>query len=90
MLAGYEPVNIQAESRARCISALRSFQLEDDPLPFVAFFCLNLRDRLSRTEQLLSGETERKRACTDQLSKSSRMKRPKAKAERKSESRENR
>lgn len=58
MLAGYEPVNIQAESRARYISALRSFQLDDDPFPFVTFFCSNLCDRLSRTEQQLLGNAQ--------------------------------
>ena len=46
MRAGYEPINIQAESRARYIAAIRAFQLEDDPYPFVAFFCLTLHERL--------------------------------------------
>lgn len=58
MLAGYEPVNIQAESRARYISALRSFQLKDDPFPFVAFFCSNLRDRLEKMAKQLEGEQQ--------------------------------
>lgn len=58
MNAGYEPVNIQAESRARYIAALRAFQLEDDPFPFVGFFCTNLLDRLIKTEQQLSGKKE--------------------------------
>ncbi len=55
MSSGYEPVNIQAESRARYISTLRAFQMEDDPLPFVAFFCENLLDRLIKIEAQLSG-----------------------------------
>lgn len=55
MNSGYEPVNIQAESRARYISTLRAFQVEDDPLPFVAFFCENLLDRLIKIEAQLSG-----------------------------------
>lgn len=63
MLAGYEPVNIQAESRARYISALRSFQLDDDPFPFVVFFCSNLRNRLSRTEQQLLGNAQLSKAA---------------------------
>lgn len=56
MQAGYEPVNIQAESRARYVAAIRSFQLDDDPYPFVAFFCLNLAERLERVLALLSSE----------------------------------
>ena len=48
MKSGYEPINIQAESRQRYINALRSFQLEDDPFPFVEFFCRNLEQRQSR------------------------------------------
>ena len=56
MSAGYEPVNIQAESRARYIMALRAFQLEDNPLPFVAFFCENLLERLAKIKNQLSGE----------------------------------
>lgn len=63
MLAGYEPANIQAESRARYISALRSFQLDDDPFPFVAFFCSNLRERLTRTEQQLLGNAQPSKAA---------------------------
>jgi len=55
MNAGFEPVNIQAESRARYISNLRAFQVEDDPLPFVAFFCENLLERLVKIETQLSG-----------------------------------
>lgn len=54
MLGGYEPVNIQAESRARYIAAIRAFQVGDDPYPFVAFFCLNLKDRLEKALSLLS------------------------------------
>ena len=54
MRAGYEPINIQAESRARYIAAIRAFQIEDDPYPFVAFFCLNLSDRLRKTIERLS------------------------------------
>lgn len=55
MRAGYEPVNIQAESRVRYIRAIRAFQLEDDPFPFVAFFCQNLLERLERVAALLGG-----------------------------------
>lgn len=58
MRAGYEPVNIQAESRARYIAAIRAFQNEDDPYPFVAFFCLNLAERLERVSGLLTGANE--------------------------------
>lgn len=54
MLGGYEPVNIQAESRARYIAAIRAFQVDDDPYPFVAFFCFNLKDRLEKVLSLLS------------------------------------
>lgn len=53
MRAGYESVDIQAESRASYIRAIRAFRLEDDPFPFVAFFCQNLLDRLERTRALL-------------------------------------
>ena len=53
MSAGYEPVNIQAESRARYIAAIRAFQEDDDPYPFVAFFCLNLAERLEKVLGLL-------------------------------------
>ncbi len=53
MQAGYEPINIQAESRARYITAIRAFQLEDDPYPFVAFFCLTLQERLKKVLGLL-------------------------------------
>lgn len=56
MQAGYEPVNIQAESRMRYIAAIRAFQLDDDPYPFVAFFCMNLAERLERVAALLGGE----------------------------------
>lgn len=55
MLGGYEPVNIQAESRARYIAAIRAFQVDDDPYPFVAFFCLNLKERLEKVLSLLGG-----------------------------------
>lgn len=55
MQAGYEPVNIQAESRARYIAAIRAFQLDDDPYPFAAFFCMNLAERLERIAALLDG-----------------------------------
>lgn len=55
MRAGYEPINIQAESRARYIMALRAFQLEDDPAPFVELLCTNLLERLRKTEKQLSG-----------------------------------
>lgn len=53
MSSGYEPINIQAESRARYITAIRAFQNEDDPYPFVAFFCLNLSERLSKVIGML-------------------------------------
>lgn len=56
MQAGYEPVNIQAESRARYIASIRAFQLNDDPYPFAAFFCMNLVERLERVVALLGGE----------------------------------
>ena len=46
MRAGYEPVNIQAESRAHYIAAIRSFQCDDDPYPFAAFFCQCVEERL--------------------------------------------
>lgn len=52
--AGYEPVNIQAESRARYINAIRAFQLDDDPYPFAKFFCENLAERLERIVALLN------------------------------------
>lgn len=58
MLGGYEPVNIQAESRARYITAIRAFQVNDDPYPFVAFFCLNLKERLEKVLSLL-GDSKR-------------------------------
>lgn len=58
MRSGYEPVNIQAESRARYITAIRAFQEEDDPYPFTAFFCLNLMERLEKVLGLLSGGAE--------------------------------
>ena len=54
MRAGYEPINIQAESRARYIAAIRAFQLEDDPYPFAAFFCLTLQERLEKVLDLLT------------------------------------
>ena len=55
MKSGYEPVNIQAESRARYIAAIRAFQEADDPYPFAAFFCLNLVERLQKVLGLLTG-----------------------------------
>lgn len=54
MAHGFEPVNIQAESRPRYIQALRSFQLDDNPYPFVRFFYLNLQERQKRVEKLLA------------------------------------
>ena len=60
MRAGYEPINIQAESRARYIAAIRAFQLEDDPYPFVAFFCLTLHERLEKILDLLTERQEDK------------------------------
>ncbi len=53
MRSGYEPINIQAESRARYIAAIRAFQNEDDPYPFAAFFCLNLSECLSKIVEML-------------------------------------
>lgn len=53
MRAGYEPINIQAESRSRYINAIRSFQLDDDPFPFVEFFCTNVLERQERVRMLL-------------------------------------
>lgn len=66
MVSGYEPVNIQAESRARYIAAIRAFQEIDDPYPFAAFFCFNLAERQQRVLALLtsgvgSGEQKRSR-----------------------------
>ena len=58
MKSGFEPVNIQAESRARYIAAIRAFQEQDDPYPFVAFFCINLAERLERVLDLLSQGVE--------------------------------
>jgi|GEM_PF-744896 len=54
MSAGFEPVNIQAESRARYIAAIRAFQENDDPYPFAMFFCLNLAERLEKVLSLLT------------------------------------
>ena len=48
----------RAESHARYIAAIRAFQNEDDPYPFVAFFCLNLTERLERVLGLLTGVNE--------------------------------
>lgn len=53
MAAGFEPVNIQAESRARYIAAIRAFQEGDDPYPFAAFFCINLVERQEKVLSLL-------------------------------------
>ena len=58
MKSSFEPVNIQAESRARYIAAIRAFQEQDDPYPFVAFFCANLSERLEKVLRLLSKEAE--------------------------------
>lgn len=58
MQSGFEPVNIQAESRARYIAAIRAFQEQDDPYPFVAFFCVNLAERLEKVLSLLSKQVE--------------------------------
>lgn len=58
MRSGFEPVNIQAESRARYIAAIRAFQEQDDPYPFVAFFCTNLAERLGKILGLLSKGVE--------------------------------
>ena len=58
MRSGFEPVNIQAESRARYIAAIRAFQEQDDPYPFVAFFCTNLAERLGKILGLLSKSIE--------------------------------
>lgn len=59
MKMGYEPVNIQAESRIRYIRTLRSFQVQDDPYPFVHFFCTNLFDRLKKIRGMLTEIPER-------------------------------
>ena len=64
MRAGYEPVNIQAESRARYIGAIRAFQLEDDPYPLVALFATNLLERLEKLESQLTGGTRRDDAAS--------------------------
>ncbi len=53
-LADPQNVNIQAESRARYIAAIRAFQEQDDPYPFVAFFCANLAEQLGEVLGLLS------------------------------------
>lgn len=53
MASGFEPVNIQAESRARYIAAIRAFQEGDDPYPFTAFFCVNLAERQEKALSLL-------------------------------------
>ena len=53
MSLGFEPVNIQAESRARYIAAIRAFQEGDDPYPFAAFFCVNLVERQEKVLSLL-------------------------------------
>lgn len=58
MQSGYEPMNIQAESRARYIAAIRAFQEGDDPYPFAAFFCANLEERLEKILGLLSKNAE--------------------------------
>lgn len=58
MRAGFEPVNIQAESCTRYIAALRAFQEQDDPYPFVAFFCLSLEEQLRKILKLLSKNAE--------------------------------
>ena len=53
MRAGYEPINIQAESRTRYIAAIQAFQIEEAPYPFVAFFCLNPNDRSNKIIEIL-------------------------------------
>ena len=58
MKSGFEPINIQAESRARYIAAIRAFQEQDDPYPFVAFFYINLAERLEKVLGLLSKGVE--------------------------------
>ena len=58
MKSGFEPVNIQAESRVRYIAAIRAFQEQNDPYPFVAFFCINLAERLEKVLSLLSKGVE--------------------------------
>ncbi len=57
MRAGFEPINIQAESRQRYINAIRRFQEEDDPFPFVSYFCDSLVDRQERVLALLGDGT---------------------------------
>jgi Fic family protein len=63
MAANFEPLNIQAESRARYITAIRAFQENDDPYPFVAFFCLNLAERLEKVLALLVPQPEKSAGC---------------------------
>jgi Fic family protein len=58
MRAGYEPINIQAESRTRYIAAIQAFQTEEDPYPFVTFFCINLNDRLNKIIEMLEPNNE--------------------------------
>lgn len=58
MAAGYEPVNIQAESRARYITTLRTFQEQDDPYPFALFFCANLLECQVHILDLLDGRAD--------------------------------
>ncbi len=59
MSAGYEPINIQAESRSRYIMSLRAFQDADDPFPFAKFFCTNLADGLLLTSNSLQAGREK-------------------------------
>lgn len=54
MLNGYEPTNIQASGRADYIAALRAFQLNDDPYPFVRLFVDNLEQNIDKTIELLT------------------------------------
>lgn len=54
MLNGYEPANIQANGRAEYIAALRAFQLNDDPYPFVRLFVDNLEQNIDKTIELLT------------------------------------
>ena len=53
MAAGYEPVNIQAESRPAYIGSLRAYSEREDPYPFCDFYCQCILDRLERVRALL-------------------------------------
>ena len=52
--AGFEPVAIPSEARARYIGAIQAFQINDDPFPFADFFVALLIERLEHLIALLS------------------------------------